>query len=480
MGKKGKIFLTVLLFLLPIVFLLSVAFAVPVYGDTYYAALKIQYDRLTSVNERKVVLVGGSNVAFGTDSELFEFLYGAPLVGVGLYGVFGTKLMMELSKANLRQGDTVVLCPELSADSYSTNQNFTALWKASEKSSLFLRADFDDYDRVVGSLLPFALEKREYLLSGEKPVSEGIYAYSSVNEYGEIKKGLRKGNIMRAGYIGEEILSSPQDIGDGFIDCVNDYVRYCNNRGVTVYFSFSPVNEKALKKQGIEEETLYALYDYLRENLDCQIISDPNGYVFKAGYFYDTNYHLNDAGAILRTVQLVRDLKAENLDSSALGVELPACPPLLSDLPEIDDTLSYTDASLFTYEEEDGLLVIVGVKEEAKGLESVVLPVEYEGKRIYNVAGGAFVGSQWKRVDVPVGISELSGGAFRGCSALKEIRLYETSGKNINVYDSTFDGVSADCRILLMRADKNSFLNGDGMYMWQRVSLPIEEAKNDE
>ena len=44
------------------------------------------------------------------------------------------------------------------------------------------------------------------------------------------------------------------------------------------------------------------------------IISKVDDYLYKGRYFYDTDYHLNDLGVILRTEQLISDLKSVGLD----------------------------------------------------------------------------------------------------------------------------------------------------------------------
>ena len=39
------------------------------------------------------------------------------------------------------------------------------------------------------------------------------------------------------------------------------------------------------------------------------VISSARDYLYSGEYFYDRDYHLNDKGAIIRTNQLIDDLK---------------------------------------------------------------------------------------------------------------------------------------------------------------------------
>ena len=70
-----KILCFVLAILIPILFVFGVGIVCSAtYENTYYYGLQIQYDRLTSVKEKKIVVVGGSSVAFGMDSDLLASL----------------------------------------------------------------------------------------------------------------------------------------------------------------------------------------------------------------------------------------------------------------------------------------------------------------------------------------------------------------------------------------------------------------------
>ncbi len=42
---------------------------------------------------------------------------------------------------------------------------------------------------------------------------------------------------------------------------------------------------------------------------DFAVISDCMDYIYPQEYFYDTNYHLNDKGKEIRTMQLIEDVK---------------------------------------------------------------------------------------------------------------------------------------------------------------------------
>ena len=64
---------SLLLILSPIFILATVMVSTPAqYTETFFGALPQKFDRLTSVKEEKIIVVGGSSVAFGLDSALLE------------------------------------------------------------------------------------------------------------------------------------------------------------------------------------------------------------------------------------------------------------------------------------------------------------------------------------------------------------------------------------------------------------------------
>lgn len=477
MKKRGlKIFAFLLAALLPAAAVFTMCFAGGgVYTDTYYAALGRQYDRLVSVRDPKVILIGNSSVAFGMDSELFGSLYGKPMVSFGLYGTLGTRLMLTLSKTGVRRGDIVVIAPEFNADAFSMNYNTQAIWKSVEgRADLLAHMEFELYDDLIGGSLTFASTRMEYLTAGERPVNDGAYRLENINEYGEIARGVRKGNILRSGYLDEPLLGGFDQIEPEFIDFVNKYIMECRLKGAQVYFACSPINGRAAERQGITEDVLLDIYGQLAERIDCRLISDPTQYVYDYRYFYDTNLHLNDSGTVLRTVRLVRDLLLAQGDNSHVGAELP--PPPDPEVPtvEIDPSLNYTSSDLFEYREDNGYLTIVGTKEGAEQLEEIILPVLHEEKYITKV--GAYALSECRQLQsltLPVGISEISSFAFSGCTSLTQIHILETSGNNLSVYTDSFAGVNAACKLILHNATKAEFITG---YFWPQIRLEIVEA----
>ena len=58
------------------IFFLICGFGLPVqYGDTFMGELKSKYERLKETPGQRIVLVGGSGVAFDCDSEMIDEIF---------------------------------------------------------------------------------------------------------------------------------------------------------------------------------------------------------------------------------------------------------------------------------------------------------------------------------------------------------------------------------------------------------------------
>ena len=97
MKKSLIIIAAILVIVLPVGILLGMLFMLPSqYSNTFVGELDEKYNRLMEIDEPKIIVVGGSSVAFGLESEIIEEYTGMPVVNFGLYAALGTKVMLDL------------------------------------------------------------------------------------------------------------------------------------------------------------------------------------------------------------------------------------------------------------------------------------------------------------------------------------------------------------------------------------------------
>ena len=360
------------------------------YSHTFYGALDEKYLRLKNTDTKKIVVVGGSSVAFGLDSEMIQEATGYEVVNFGLYADLGTKIMLDLSRRHINEGDIVIIAPEMDEQTLSLYFNGSSALKATDdRPSMLLELDGDDWYDIWGALWGFIGEKWSYFV-GDTPNPQGVYNAGNFNEYGDIdpEKFPRPENVMGAGYdAAKELHIAPETYSQDFIDYLNEYIDDLKGQGATVYYGFCPMNELAVtidenspfSKEDQISQMSGTLVTYLEENLHCPVLGTPEEAILPALYFYDSNFHLNDRGVPLHTAKLVDNLlKAEQKDPQNL-------------LGAVKEQPGYTwSDKFFIYERTADGCAIIGTTPLSQGLQTIYVPATSEGVAITEITETAF------------------------------------------------------------------------------------------
>jgi hypothetical protein len=459
--------------LLPVAAVVTLAFTLPAqYSNTFVGVLDEKFERLTSIKEDKVIVVGGSSVAFGLDSEAFEAYTGVPVVNFGLYAALGTKLMLDMSKAGIEDGDVVVIAPELDRQTLSLYFNTeTTLQAMDDDMSLIRYASMDNFFSLISGMFRHVSAKIEYMRSGA-PNPEGVYNASSFNEYGDVSYE-RKGNTMELYYDPNTPIKLDESIlDDSFIEYLNDYIGYCRSRGASVYFSFCPMNAMAVTDKSAE--ALSAFEQLLSERLDCELISYAEDYIMDPGYFFDSNFHLNDVGVKYRTLRLAKDVMLATGNTALVTEKFPEPPEINSGLimlEEFDENEKY-----FTYTElPNGNMMITGLTELGRVAEELTVPksVRVAGTN-YSIAvtaigARAFDGAKAKTVNIKADsyVAQLMNDAFSGASYLRVLNIYITDATKI-LPPASFSGMRQGFAV---HVPKNTDYTTD--YFWSQIKVTI-------
>ena len=373
-------------------FLLGCGFGLPAqYDESFLGELGDKCALLAESPSPRIVLVGGSSLAFGVDSALLEQEFpGYTAVNFGLYAALGTQMMLELSAGQFQAGDIVILSPEQQQQTLSCYFNAEAAWQALDGNfGLLTRLDPEHFGALAGQYPYFAARKLNYFLKGEKPAPQGVYRRASFDEHGEVQAGCTA-NTMPGGWDqNTPVLLEAEIFDPDFVQAVNAWAAAAEAQGAQVYYRFSPMNAAAV--QGDADE----YYDWLRGQLDFPILGDPHACILDPAWFYDTNFHLNEAGRQLNTRNLVRDLKAQLGDASKTEIDIPAMPAMATaETARGDDS----DAKYFTFEQRGDAAVLTGVTEEGRSRESLTVPTRWQGMPVTAIADGAFAGCGALRV----------------------------------------------------------------------------------
>ena len=391
------------------VFFLICGFGLPVqFGDTFMGELKSKYERLKETSGKRIVLVGGSGVAFDCDSALMDdFFPSYEIVNFGMYAGLGTKAVMDLSENYIHEGDIVILSPEQSEQTFSDYFNGEYMWQAADGAFGMLRdLKSENFDAMLGNFPRFALEKLNYVMKGQKPQTDSIYQKKSFNTYGDIELDTCRENILPNGYdVNQKVRFTEDVVQPEFMDYMNDWAKRLEKKGAVVWYRYCPVN-----KLSVEDMDDLAAYDvFLRQKLDFPVIGNPENSLMEAEWFFDTNFHLNQPGKEVNTVQLIRDMKAMLGDDRAVTVELPEKP---------HRTWGDVSAETRIWTAKDS--------ETYQGEETIVIPEN---------------------------VTQIEDYAFSNCAGLKQIVLEQKDPSKCIVGQHLLDGTGAEILVPQMSVD---------------------------
>ena len=391
------------------VFFLICGFGLPVqFRDTFMGELKSKYERLKETSGKRIVLVGGSGVAFDCDSALMDdFFPSYEIVNFGMYAGLGTKAVMDLSENYIHEGDIVILSPEQSRQTLSNYFNGEYMWQAADGAFGMLRdLKSENFEAMLGNFPRFALEKLNYVMKGQKPQTDSIYQKKSFNTYGDIELDTCRENILPNGYdVNQKVRFTEDVVQPEFMDYMNDWAKRLEKKGAVVWYRYCPVN-----KLSVEDMDDLAAYDvFLRQKLDFPVIGNPENSLMEAEWFFDTNFHLNQPGKEVNTVQLIRDMKAMLGDDRAVTVELPEKP---------HRTWGDVSAETRIWTAKDS--------ETYQGEETIVIPEN---------------------------VTQIEDYAFSNCAGLKQIVLEQKDPSKCIVGQHLLDGTGAEILVPQMSVD---------------------------
>ncbi|MCI8557511.1 MAG: hypothetical protein HFI19_07060 [Lachnospiraceae bacterium] len=272
------------------------------FQGSYQAAMLDKTNRLQSIDGPKIILIGNSNVCFGINSAMIEEHFSMPVVNMGLAAGLGNAFLENMLNLGLSEGDIVVVChSDFSNDdtiidlgaAWKVLEHHKELWSTLRKKDYFsLAKAYPSY--FFDAILSWAQDGKY-----NKPMEGTSYSRNAFNEYGDIVKRYENTYTFH-----EDSVKVPQ-IDDTCIDRLNRLNRSITEQGATLIVAGYPIADGAYTPEKSEYEMFEA---QLRERLECDIISHYTDYFIPYEYFYDSDLHLTEEGAKIRTEQLIQDL----------------------------------------------------------------------------------------------------------------------------------------------------------------------------
>lgn len=291
-------------------------FAMPAaFSDSYQRGFNYQYGALKNAGtEPKIMVLGGSHMAFATDTKLLSKLSGRPAYTFGVHSGTGMCYILETAKKFINKDDVVVFCfMPLREKDYGTDLIFLSFEKEFGLFWEFAKAHPALAALQIGSSL-YTKWYNYFDKAIKKRVLKNEDAQISV--YHSIAFDKRTGNMVypRPGVDpsvpdseleGKKCSYNINDINESCFLVLNDFNDFCLKRGAKFYIAFPPVYENSVENTDAELAEYEA---YLSQRLDAPLISGAKETLVPKDCLYDFIMHMNDKGVERYTTLLYNDL----------------------------------------------------------------------------------------------------------------------------------------------------------------------------
>ncbi len=280
----------------------------------YLAATVDKHERLSKTQGPRLILVGGSNLAFGTDAPELERALGRRVVNMGLAAGLGIEFMLNEVRSELRRGDTVLL--SLEYDRFSGGYNPLNLRQILEYRPVSVRyLEFHQWNRVLlrgGWTMVGGIGRRA--LGWQTPssgdaVESAAYTRSGFNRWGDLVVHHSMAATFGGGAASAQRAQHPDWVPTGRAqDALRSFGELCGRTGVAFFYSCPPQPLEILESN---RATVEAILKALEQVPHLRILDRPEDQVYEDQEFFDTGYHLTEEGARLRTGKIIRVLEKE-------------------------------------------------------------------------------------------------------------------------------------------------------------------------
>lgn len=326
-------FLTKITLFLAIQFV--IAFAVllmrPADPQGFFAAAIDKHERANQQSGPRLLLIGGSNLAFGIASDVLQRRIAYRPVNLALTAGLGLDYILNEARSLVRNRDVVIVSLEYEhfLKDHTSPSHVQLLLEARPESAKHFSAS--QLKTLLDDGLVYAHNHFRKALHGAiRSNARSVYRRSAFNQFGDVI-GHHELSSLYAGYL----KANPRELQrvksqriDGvylgrIIKRLNTFARTCRQRGSRVYLTYPPLADDAY---AIWQQKIETIQQQLKQQLEFPTLLNPDEVVYPAAEFFDTCYHLNARCKSIRTQllaeSLIGQLRKNQVASRAKGHDL--------------------------------------------------------------------------------------------------------------------------------------------------------------
>ena len=318
MNKKTKLFL----FKISLLFLLTWGTVEVLYDcnpyqkydleNSYTATIIDKYARLHSLQSPKIVLIAGSNFAYGINAQMIEDSLQKPVVNMAMHYDYGTDFMLQQITPELHKGDTVIMGFEYIIESEGNFKEKILMAKIFPKANdWFLYKDMIEYigenAQVRVSTFRLTLERLLKGNSVQASVADttNIFFRKAINQYGDLISHVNNPPMKT---IPRGVINDKVSFKKAILD-MNVFYQKMQKIGVKVVYVYPSY---AASSYQFDKKIISKLQAELETEALFPVLGKPQDFVFADSLCQDMVYHLNIKGRDIRTQKVINLLKQVN------------------------------------------------------------------------------------------------------------------------------------------------------------------------
>lgn len=289
-----------------VLYLLPIWISVPLDESNMLNAYLDKKEAVKRIEVQKVLLVGGSNTAFGFDSKEIEEALERPVVNMGLHAGLGLNFIMKDALRDVSPGDVVILSPEY--------QQFKGMFYGRVELLMLVNDVAPDAKEVMSQNDWWELRSDipiytgawywrvlKQSIVGPQKASNTSYSREAYNSYGDVVA--HHGSKARGVPI-RKLGGAPNEDYIAEMAVFRDKVR---EKGATFLFAYPPYPKNSFEQS---MPFINAFDSLLYKHLSPQeILGTAADNAFNDSLFFNSVYHLTQQGKYVRTQQLIEEVQ---------------------------------------------------------------------------------------------------------------------------------------------------------------------------
>ncbi|TDO28228.1 hypothetical protein [Sediminibacterium goheungense] len=271
-------------------------------NQSYISSQFDKLERLKKHSKPSIIFIGGSNLAFGLDSELLADSLKYNIINMGLQGSLGFAYQLETVIPHLQKDDIVILVAEyfqyLDKNCFGNGATPAKVIETTDPYFIF-NLSYNNIKQILPYLVNASFMKVLNYIQRDDPADQQRVFF---NKYGDFT-----GHLLLPNRTPKNLKKYQLDgsINQDVFLLIKKYKAEIEQKNASFYISYPPYPLDVAK---MNRKFISSINRHFLES-GLPILNSPEAYFFRSPLFFEYADHLNATGRKIRTIKLANDIK---------------------------------------------------------------------------------------------------------------------------------------------------------------------------